>query len=427
MKKFILLGLIGWLGFGACTPDRYEYQEMPMTDMQDIEQVKLCVSHFQLLADGKAEVEFTPMLTTKDSFQVADSRIDYSQIEFHTLTGESVSRTFSTADKSLIGKKISVYATIQGTGLMSDTVSFTVIDPSPMETCSEITIPIVFHLIQSEADITSYGGEIPQERINRLLEKMNNAFSGAVSHNATGIDTKIRFQAALYDPNGDKLNEPGIHRVYVNEVTDVNGDQYATFIAQQNAFWDYTKYLNVWLISDASGEYRTFYKTISTQCIPRYVSEVNDLQTAPQGLELSEMPADWVAVPNEVGIVYKLQSTFLMVRAFGENEENELTNCLGYYLGLLPTWSDTWSANANSIPDDFCSDTHSYYGNTGQGINTSNEKRVGDYLFLSENIMDDPSGVHRSVSLQQALRMHWVLQHCPERAMWKSDYAFTGK
>lgn len=427
MKKFILLGLIGWLGFGACTPDRYEYQEMPMTDMQDIEQVKLCVSHFQLLADGKAEVEFTPMLTTKDSFQVADSRIDYSQIEFHTLTGESVSRTFSTADKSLIGKKISVYATIQGTGLMSDTVSFTVIDPSPMETCSEITIPIVFHLIQSEADITSYGGEIPQERINRLLEKMNNAFSGAVSHNATGIDTKIRFQAALYDPNGDKLNEPGIHRVYVNEVTDVNGDQYATFIAQQNAFWDYTKYLNVWLISDASGEYRTFYKTISTQCIPRYVSEVNDLQTAPQGLELSEMPADWVAVPNEVGIVYKLQSTFLMVRAFGENEENELTNCLGYYLGLLPTWSDTWSANANSIPDDFCSDTHSYYGNIGQGINTSNEKRVGDYLFLSENIMDDPSGVHRSVSLQQALRMHWVLQHCPERAMWKSDYAFTGK
>ena len=52
---------------------------------------------------------------------------------------------------------------------------------------------------------------------------------------------------------------------------------------------------------------------------------------------------------------------------------------------------------------------------------------MGDYFFLSENIMDDPSGVHRSVSLQQALRMHWVLQHCPERAMWKSDYAFTGK
>lgn len=423
MKKFILLGLIGWLGFGACTPDRYEYQEMPMTDMQDIEQVKLCVSHFQLLADGKAEVEFTPMLTTKDSFQVADSRIDYSQIEFHTLTGESVSRTFSTADKSLIGKKISVYATIQGTGLMSDTVSFTVIDPSPMETCSEITIPIVFHLIQSEADITSYGGEIPMERIHLVLEKINNAFSGIVSNNATGVDTKICFEPALYDPYGTLLNEPGINRIYMDEVTDEAEDQYASLIVVQKALWDYTKYLNIWLISDQKGEYSTFYRTISTQCVPRY-ADAADLVSAPQGLTLSELPAGWEPLPNEVGIVYKLQSLFSMVRGFGfGTEENELTNCLGYYLGLLPTWS----ANANSIPDDFCSDTHSYYGNTSQGINTSNEKRVGDYLFLSENIMDDPSGVHRSVTLQQALRMHWVLQHCPERAMWKSDYAFTGK
>lgn len=407
----------------ACTPDDYDVYEMGATDMANIGQIKLCLSHYQLLADGKAELELTPILTTKDSFEVADERVDYSAIEFCTLSGETLPQTFSTSDLSRVGEEVKVYAQVPGYGLISDTVSFTITDPSAMEDYEEITIPIVFHLIQSEGDIASYGGEIPQERINRLLEKMNNAFSGAVSHNATGIDTKIRFQAALYDPNGDKLNEPGIHRVYVSEVTDVNGDQYASFIAQQNAFWDYTKYLNVWLISDASGEYRTFYKTISTQCIPRYVSEANDLQTAPQGLELSEMPADWVAVPNEVGIVYKLQSTFLMVRAFGENEENELTNCLGYYLGLLPTWS----ANANSIPDDFCSDTHSYYGNTSQGINTSNEKRVGDYLFLSENIMDDPSGVHRSVTLQQAQRMHWVLQHCPERSCWKSDYAFTGE
>ena len=85
MKKFILLGLTALLGYISCTPDRYEYQEMPMADMENVGQVKLCLNHFQLLADGKAEVEFTPMLTTKDSFQVADSRIDYSQIELRML------------------------------------------------------------------------------------------------------------------------------------------------------------------------------------------------------------------------------------------------------------------------------------------------------------------------------------------------------
>ena len=421
MKKFILLGLIGLLGYVSCTPDRYVYQEMPMTNMEDIGQIKLCLNHFQLLADGKAEVELIPLLTTKDSFEVADSRIDYSQIEFRTLSGEVLPQAYSTSDRSLIGKEISVYAAIPGTGLLSDTVSFTVIDPSPMEDCAEITIPIVFHLIQSEADITSYGGEIPMERIQLLLEKINNTFSGIVSNNATGVDTKIRFEAALYDPYGTLLNEPGINRIYMDEVVDEAADQYASLIVEQKALWDYTKYLNVWLISDQQGEYDAFYRDISTQCVPRYTN-VLDLETAPQGLSLSEQPADWSPQPNEVGIVYKLQSLLSMVRGFGKNQENELTNCLGYYLGCLPTWSES-----ETLSEDYCSDTQKYYGKSGYGINLSLNKRMGDYYFLSENIMDDPSGVHRSVSLQQALRMHWVLQHCPERAMWKSDFAFTGK
>ena len=420
MKKFILLGLIGLMGVVSCTPDRYKYEEMPMEDMNDVGQIKLCVNHFQLLADGKAEVEFTPMLTTKDSFEVADSRIDYSQIEFRTLAGEVLPQAYSTSDRSLIGKEISVYAAIPGTGLLSDTVSFTVIDPSPMEDCAEITIPIVFHLIQSEADITSYGGEIPMERIHLWLEKVNNTFSGIVSNNATGVDTKIRFQPALYDPYGTLLNEPGINRIYMDEVVDEAADQYASLIMEQKAVWDYTKYLNIWLLSDAREEYDTFYRTISTQCIPRYVDEASN---SLPGLSLAELPADWEPQPNEVGIIYKLQSLFSMTRGFGEDNENELTNCLGYYLGCLPTWGE----DEDELPEDYCSDTQKYYGDDNDGINVSMNKQMGDYYFLSENIMDDPSGVHRSVSLQQALRMHWVLQHCPERAMWKSDFAFTGK
>ena len=422
MRKFAyLLGLISLLGYSACTPDRYVYQEMPMADMEDVGQMKLCLNHFQLLADGKAEVEFTPMLTTKDSFQVADSRIDYSQIEFWTVEGEVVPKAYSTSDRSLIGKEISVYAAIKGTGLLSDTVSFTVIDPSSMDAYEEVTIPVVFHLIQSEADITSYGGEIPLERMQLLLEKINNTFSGTVSNNATGVDTKIRFEAALYDPYGTLLNEPGINRIYMDEVTDEAEDQFASLIMEQKAVWDYTKYLNIWLISDQQGEYSTFYRTISTQCVPRY-ADASDLESAPQGLLLSKLPADWEPLPNEVGIVYKLQSLFSMVRGFGSKEENELTNCLGYYLGCLPTWGES-----EELVEDFCSDTQKYYGKTYGSINLSLNKRMGDYYFLSENIMDDPSGVHRSVSLQQALRMHWVLQHCPERSMWKSDFAFTGK
>ena len=391
--------------------------------MNTIETIKLHLNHYQLLADGKSELEFSPVLMAKDSFKVADSRINHSLIEYHSLSGDILEKNFSTSSTSLIGQEMNVYATIKGTELKSDTVSFTVVDPSALEQCTEITIPVVFHLIQSDADITSYGGEIPEERIQALFNKINNTFSGAASNNAVGVDTKIRFKPALYDPYGAALVEPGINRVYVSEVTDMAGDQYASFITTQRTLWDYTKYLNIWLISDTKGEYSTFYRTISTSCIPHYVNSMSDLEEAPHGITLNILPEGWNPEPKEVGIIYKLQSIFTMVRTFGEKEENELTNCLGYYLGLLPTWSE----NSALVPDDYCTDTYSYYGNSQDNLNTTSNKHLGDYMFLSENIMDDPTGVHRSVSLQQTIRMHWFLNHCPERSAWKSDFAFTGE
>ncbi|MFR7809987.1 MAG: hypothetical protein ACLU4N_12315 [Butyricimonas faecihominis] len=134
--------------------------------------------------------------------------MDHSQIEYYTSSGESLQKMFSTSDKSLIGQEIKVNARIKGQELSSNTVTFTVTDPSVLNSYTEITIPVVFHLIQSNNDITEYGGEVPMERIHLLLDKINNTFSGVVSTNASGVDTKIRFKAAEYDPYGNKLHEP---------------------------------------------------------------------------------------------------------------------------------------------------------------------------------------------------------------------------
>ena len=377
------------------------------------------------MANGKAQLEFNPLLTTKDGFTVQDSRIDHSQIEYYTSTGETLPKVFSTSDKSLIGEKINVHAKIKGVDLTSNTVTFTISDPSVSDTYTEITIPVIFHLIQSNQDIAGYGGEIPMERIHLLIDKINNTFSGNVSTNAMGVDTKIRFKAAVYDPYGNKLQEPGINRIYVEKVTDAAKDQYKTFIKDQKALWPYDKYLNVWLISDRENEYDKFFYTISRTCIPRYIATETDPAKIPEGLTLSSLPENWTPVPNEVGILYKLQSIQTMVRSFGEKNENELVNGFGYYLGLLPTWG----ASSSAKPQDYCSDTHKYYGNDNEGYNKKQTayKLVGDCFFLAENIMDDPVGVHRSVSQQQAQRMRWILNNSPERSAWKSDYAFTGR
>lgn len=58
----------------SCTPDKDEVLEMGLVDMDHIKEIKLRTSHYQVLADGKAQLEFNPLLTTKDGFTVQDSR-----------------------------------------------------------------------------------------------------------------------------------------------------------------------------------------------------------------------------------------------------------------------------------------------------------------------------------------------------------------
>ena len=68
----------------SCTPDKDEVLEMGPVDMDHIKEIKLRTSHYQILADGKAQLEFNPLLTTEDGFTVQDSRVDHSQIEYYT-------------------------------------------------------------------------------------------------------------------------------------------------------------------------------------------------------------------------------------------------------------------------------------------------------------------------------------------------------
>lgn len=425
MKKILYSLAIIFTGYLiSCSPDKYDVQKMGIVDMEQVKEIRLRTSHFQLLADGKAQLEFSPLLLTKEGYEIADSRVDHSRIEYYTSSGERLQKTFSTSDKALIGKEIQVSAMIKGRDITSNAVAFTVVDPAVVDSYTEMTIPVVFHLIQSKDDITAYGGEVSMERIHLLLDKINHTFSGEVSRNATGVDTKIRFKPAEYGPYGNKLPEPGINRIYVDKVIDESKDQYKTFIDKQKALWPYEHYLNVWLISDRNAEYKTFYSMITTRCTPRYTIGEANLTGQPQGLTLSPVAEDWKPVPCEVGILYKLQSIYTMARTFGATSENELVSAFGYYLGLLPTWKAS-----GSKPEDYCMDTHKYFGNDVNGYkkNVTEYKLIKDCFFLSENIMDDPVGIHRSVTLQQSQRARWILNHCPERSAWKSNFAFTGK
>lgn len=187
--------------------------------------------------------------------------------------------------------------------------------------------------------------------------------------------------------------------------------------------------LNIWLISDRKEQVFDFANTYAKNCRPLYVYPNTPIEQRPQGVKWQTLPINKVFQPKEIGIIYRLQDLDLIDRKINnasgfDSGANELAHYIGSYLGLLPTFV----LNTSVVGNDYCDDTINYWGSIGSPRkNTTWYKEMGDFYFRSENIMDDPTGLHISVSKNQCERMRWVLNNCPERAAWKSDFAFTGQ
>lgn len=422
MKKNILkYMLLGGL-FLSCTPEDPSYTDNDQVDVNTVTSVTLHPNHRMVLADGRATLDLCPALFRGDA-RIPDHRVDSNWLEFFTLSGQQVDRRFTTSDAGLCGTELKVYARLKGKAIYSDTVAFTVTEPLATD-LQEMEIPVVFHIIQTTEDIVSYGGKFTSDRIEQIMSRLNNAFSALVSANPVGVDTKIRFRPALYDPQGRQLDEPGIHRI---EVTSIPADNlYADFLKAEKAVWTPDRYMNIWLISDGTNSITNFGYTISRECRPRYTTgETTDV---PEGLELTPLPEGKEWEPKEAGLIYKLQLFNLSSFTQGKSQDNVFIHYVGNYLGLLPTWGYLLYGNTVAAQD-YCADTQKYtIDQDQQSKNTGWEKTADDgYTFTAENIMDDQISLHRSVSRDQCLRMRWVLQHCPERAFWKSRFAFEGK
>lgn len=403
---------------GGCTPDDYTYQDISVVDLSQVDRVELVPDQLMVLADGHAQLDLRPMMYTKEGNLIPNDRVKEKWLEYSADGGVAITRYFSTSDVALVGKTLTTRVKIKGTGVESSPVSFQVVAPLDQQQTNEITIPVVVHIIQTIEDIESYRGKYERDRLELLLQKLNNVFSGMVSVNPVGVDTHIRFRLAQYDLYGREMAEPGINRFSIDKISTAN--RYADFLKEQNLVWPAEQYMNIWLISDQKGEVQNFGATVSDDCRPHYVAGGISVAAIPQGLSLSEFPEGGVFTPAESGIIYKLQELDELDRSYGPQVTNELIYYVGRYLGLMSTcfYSGTGT--------DYCDDTIDYWP-TDKYANNNWYKNASGCYFRAENIMDDPKGVHCSVSKNQCERMRWVLQNCPDRAAWKSDFAFTGK
>ena len=412
----------------ACSPDEEIFHDNSKVDPAIVDAVTIMPNQKRLIADGNAQIELQPTVFTKSGTQVPDTRVDDDWIEYTSDTpGVVAGRVISIADASLVGKTVTVKARVKTTGKESDPVSFSVIASKKDQFANELVIPVVFHILQTKDDIDNYGGEFKLERIEMQLKRLNNMFSGAVSHNPVGVNTNIRFEMAQYDQYGNRLVEPGVDRKTIADgaFSKKDGSDIDSLITAERLLWSADDYLNVWLVSDRKGVVSDFANDVTAKCAPCYVKAAT--ADAPKGLKLQEY-AGQALKPSQAGIIYKLSELDVAERSFfvSNNNKKQCYNELGYYIGLFYGLLPTCNYSNTKAGTDYCDDTIDYAA-TSTGGNKDWYKTMDGCYFRAENIMDDPRGVHCSVSQDQTIRMRWTMNNCVGRMQWKSTFALSGK
>ena len=118
------------------------------------------------------------------------------------------------------------------------------------------TIPIIFHVIHN-------GGSdnISATYINAQIDQLNYDFrrvAGTSGYNtdSRGADTEIEFCAAVVDPQGNTLAEPGINRVNRSSAgfsAPPYSQNYVENTIKGATYWDPNSYCNVWVCNLSGG------------------------------------------------------------------------------------------------------------------------------------------------------------------------------
>ncbi len=436
----------------ACTPSKKELDDLSVVNLSLIDSIAIVPNHSHLVADGRSTIDLRPRLFYKkngETIQIIDGRVKDEWFEYTNISnGGEVSRYYSTKDLSLSGKEISIKVKLKEHNLESTPVTINVVAPLPAG--DSTFIPVIFHICQTTDDVDKYGGDLSDTKINSLLKRMNGVFSRENDSNyPVGMNGKVKFKLARYNPDGELLFEPGINRVVRDSVnaypiTDQTAHAYDKFIFDNELIWPTDKYLNIWLISErisretqptgsaTVGSTINFTVTLSDKFVPSYFLNSSNPGDLP-GISLTHFE-NQTLYPKDVGIIYKIQ----LLNSVNKNvtsmdRDIDFLYYVGRFFGLLPTYHTSASV-PYQLNNDYCNDTFKYNVNTlhsqfGDRDNKMFYKQVQTnsttYFFVSENIMDDISGLHTAISQDQYARVMWSLENVVGR-QWIPGFALNG-
>lgn len=246
------------------------------------------------------------------------------------------------------------------------------------------TIPVVFHVIHTNGEENISREQILDQMrvlnqdfnlLNPNLSKLRSVFKGLEA------DCQIKFELATIDPSGKCFD--GINRVYspVHNVHDMDNEQ-----AKKLIYWDYKKYLNVWVVT-------------------------NIIEPSSAGVILGYAVFPFNMNPNGDGIVIRHDRVGTIGTAVASDSGRTLTHEVGHWLGLFHTFQGG-CANQDLVDD--TPPVESTFTNANCPANGNSCNESNDKIDMWENYMDYSNGSCQCLfTLKQKARMHNFLKQAP--------------
>jgi len=437
MKRICYTVATGILFLYACKPTETELFENKIQN-DEVKLIRLSADHNLLLPDAPAQMEFRcaaygikdvkKLVKTvagsvvtyteeikQDTFLIPKDRIAPDFIKVYHEGGVLVKdNVYQTTDQQL--RTITFYA--QAGNLKSEPLKVTIRPLQDTESMPEIVFPVMFHLmVPPPSNKPAYS--ITSAQLQEKLDRLNVIFNRQRTTNPNGGNAKIVFKLAEFDRAGKRLKAKGQETINVAAgLTDV---QYKQLI-NTTKIWDPNKYLNIYVAKFAdnwTSSGALSYIAEAPKVILSSAATIPGLTTTPVAAYSETDVKDF----SEAAILLNY-GEFFNPALWVSNNPLELATVIGYFFGLKTNKASFNDSNVVNGDTDYCADTYMYQENT-PNFSIYKTAYKSDDKFTSFNIMTDYSRKN-SVTVDQVKRIRKVLESCPSRWSYKSNWAFTG-
>ncbi len=216
-------------------------------------------------------------------------------------------------------------------------------------------LPVVFHVLYSREDnrqqYTTPG------HLQKVMDNVN------LLYRNSGTDMNMEFVMAKTDPEGNALEEPGVHRLqWSPSVMDCNAFMKSNDEKYLNLMWDQNRYINIVLYTFKDNNlmgYSSFPYTVA----PAYLEGCEQIPSAISPEQLNHPQC--VSINNK--FIYDMREDYAkhcdVTTYIPSDIVVTIAHEIGHYLGLRHAFSEDLKASNpynTCVNSDFCDDTPTY-------------------------------------------------------------------